>query len=162
MADTSTQDSASNLQWVGWREWVSMPKLSPSLGNIPIKAKIDSGAKTTALHAFFIEPYNADGVPMVKFLLHPYQRDTDTVVECHAPVVDQRKVRDSGGHEELRYVIKTTILVGGLEFDGEVTLTDRDSMVFRMLLGRNVLSNRFLVHSGASFLLGGNKNSPPA
>lgn len=158
MTSSHTEENSSNLQLVGWREWVSMPTLC----NVPVKAKIDSGAKTSALHAFFIEPYKSDGVAMVKFLLHPYQRDTDTVVECHAPIVDKRKVRDSGGHEELRYVVKTTFFVGGLEFEGEVTLTDRDSMVFRMLLGRNALSNRFLVHSGASFLLGGNKNSPPA
>lgn len=148
----------SQLRLVGWREWVFLPNLS----DIPIKAKIDSGAKTSALHAFFIEPYDVDGKRHVKFLLHPYQKDSDTVVECHAPVVDERLVRDSGGHEELRFVIASGFEIGGLQFDGEITLTDRDSMVFRMLLGRNALSQRFLVNSGESFLLGGTSRRPPA
>lgn len=142
---------------IGWREWVHLPQLSP----IPIKAKVDSGAKTSALHAFFIEPYERDGRRHVKFLLHPYQNDNDTVVECHAPVVDERLVRDSGGHEELRFVIASTFVIGGLTFDAEITLTDRDSMVFRMLLGRNALRRQFLVNSSASFQLGGSRSKPP-
>jgi len=149
--------SASEMTLIGWREWVTLPDLAP----VPIKAKIDTGAKTSALHAFFIEPYEKAGVPMVKFLLHPYQNDTDTVLECHAPVSDQRKVRDSGGHEEMRYVIASTFKIGTESFTAEITLTDRDSMVFRMLIGRNALSNRFLVHSKASFLLGGESKQPP-
>ena len=157
MADNKSGLPASaDLILIGWREWVALPGLSP----VPIKAKIDTGAKTSALHAFFIEPYTDHGVQMVKFLLHPIQRNTETVVECHAPVVDQRKVRDSGGHQELRYVVKSEFEVGRLKFNAELTLTDRDSMVFRMLLGRNVLSKNFLVNSSESFLLGGSKKSP--
>ncbi len=154
--NNAAQHGAGDLILIGWREWVSLPGLSST----PIKAKIDTGAKTSALHAFFIEPYEANGVRMVKFLFHPIQRDTDTVVECHTPVVDQRMVRDSGGHQEMRYVVKSGFMFGGLQFDAEITLTDRDSMVFRMLLGRNVLANRFLVQSSASFLLGGTRKSP--
>ena len=154
---TAPDASAGDLIMIGWREWVALPDLS----TLSIKAKIDTGAKTSALHAFFIEPYDNKGVRMVRFLLHPYQRDTETVVECHAPVVDQRRVRDSGGHEEMRYVVKSDFLIGGLNFNAEITLTDRDSMVFRMLLGRNALNQRFLVNSSASFLLGGSKSSPP-
>lgn len=159
MAESDSRASApDDLILIGWREWVSLPGLSP----VPIKAKIDTGAKTSALHAFFIEPYDAGGVRMVKFLLHPYQRDIETVIECHAPVVDQRKVRDSGGHQELRYVVSSKFEIGGLDFEAELTLTDRDSMVFRMLLGRNALSRKFLVQCNASFLLGGNKKAPPS
>jgi hypothetical protein len=143
---------------IGWREWVHLPRLT----SVPIKAKVDTGAKTSALHAFFIEPYTVDGVRHVKFLLHPYQNDNDTVVECHAPIIDERIVRDSGGHAELRFVIASTFVLGSQSFDGEITLTDRDSMVFRMLLGRNVLKRRFLVNSSASFQLGGSRNTPPA
>lgn len=149
--------AASDMLMIGWREWINLPNLSP----VPVKAKIDTGAKTSALHAFFIEPYETNDTRMVKFLLHPYQKDTDTVVECHAPVVDQRKVRDSGGHEEVRYVIASEFKIGGQSFTAEITLTDRDSMAFRMLLGRNALANRFLVHSRASFLLGGKSKTPP-
>lgn len=157
MADNNSGLPApADLILIGWREWVALPDLSP----VPIKAKIDTGAKTSALHAFFIEPYTKNGVRMVKFLLHPLQRNTERVVECHAPVVDQRKVRDSGGHQELRYVVKSAFEVGGLNFEAELTLTDRDSMVFRMLLGRNVLAKNFLVQSSESFLLGGSKKSP--
>lgn len=150
-------DTSVELTTIGWREWVFLP----SLAAIPIKAKIDTGAKTSALHAFFIEPYEAEGVRKVKFLVHPYQRDSETVIECHAPVVDERLVRDSGGHEELRFVIESYFEIGGMKFSGEITLTDRDSMVFRMLLGRNALANKFVVNSSASFLLGGSKALPP-
>lgn len=158
MAETEpVQSSDRDLLLIGWREWIALPDLCP----MPIKAKIDSGAKTSALHAFFIEPYENAGVQMVKFLLHPYQRNTKTVVECHAPVVDRRDVRDSGGHQELRYVIKSTFEFGGMKFADELTLTDRDSMIFRMLLGRNAISNKFLVQCGESFLLGGSRKTPP-
>lgn len=155
-ANEAARSANGDLILIGWREWVALPSLAP----VSIKAKIDTGAKTSALHAFFIEPYAAKGVAMVRFLLHPFQRDTETVVECHAPVTDQRKVRDSGGHEELRYVVNSDFEIGGLKFNAELTLTDRDSMVFRMLLGRNALAHQFLVQSSASFLLGGNKKSP--
>lgn len=151
------QSAVANLPLIGWREWIALPELCP----VPIKAKIDTGAKTSALHAFFIEPYENGDVQMVRFLLHPFQRNTKTVVECNVPVADRRMVRDSGGHQELRYVIRSTFEFGGLRFAEELTLTDRDSMIFRMLLGRNVLSGNFLVQSGESFFLGGSRRKPP-
>lgn len=153
----NVQTPDGNLLLIGWREWVALPDLCP----VPIKAKIDTGAKTSTLHAFFIEPYAEAGVQMVQFLLHPYQRNTKNVVECHTPVVDRRLVRDSGGHQELRYVISSTFVIGGQKFAEQLTLTDRDSMLFRMLLGRNAIANKFTVQCGESFLLGGTRKSPP-
>ncbi|MBY5991010.1 ATP-dependent zinc protease [Ferrimonas balearica] len=134
---------------IGWREWVHLPQLG-----IPhIKAKIDTGAKTCALHAFRVDPFEREGQHWVRFALHPYQDDTDTVVECEAPVVDYRTVTNSGGHQETRYVIATQILAGDRTIDAEITLTNRETMRFRMLLGRNALMGHFLVDCDAAFLL---------
>ncbi|MDX1302058.1 ATP-dependent zinc protease [Photobacterium sp.] len=134
---------------LGWREWVDLPVFG-----IAVKAKVDTGAKTCALHAFRIEPYQKEGESWVLFNIHPYQNDVETAVECHARLVDQRDVTDSGGHTEQRYVILTTISIGAEQVEAEVTLTDRECMRFRMLLGRNVLNNRFLVDPVKSYLLG--------
>ena len=142
----------TQMKALGWREWVQLPDLV----DVPVKAKVDTGAKTSSLHAFFIEPYTRDGKPWVKFLLHPNQNDNDIEVECHAAVSDRREVSDSGGHKEKRYVIESSIVIGKDVFIAELTLTDRDSMSFRMLLGRNLLRGSFLVDSGSSFLMGGN------
>lgn len=133
---------------IGWREWLGFPDL-----DIPrIKAKIDTGARTSALHAFLVEPFTRDGQPWVRFAIHPIQGDVDTVVECTAPIKDQRVVRDSGGHEEMRYVIETRIAIGDEIVPAEVTLTDRDGMTFRVLLGRTALRKRYVVHPGRSYL----------
>ena len=148
--------NAAILKAVGWREWVQLPDLV----DVPIKAKVDTGAKTSSLHAFFIEPYMKDGKPWVKFLLHPNQNDYDIEVECHSAVSDKRDVSDSGGHKENRYVIESTILLGKEVLIAELTLTDRDSMSFRMLLGRNLLRGAYLVDSGSSFLMGGTTKLP--
>lgn len=141
---------------IGWREWVSLP----DLGIPHIKAKVDTGAKTSALHAFYVQPFERDGMPWVRFGVHPMQSSGDQAIECEAPVKDIRRVTDSGGHAEMRPVIETRLFVQGEVRVIELTLTDRETMMFRMLLGRSALKRRFVVDSGKSFLLGGNKSHP--
>ncbi len=139
----------SEVVELGWREWVRLPELGIEL----LKAKIDTGARTSALHAFEVHIEAVGGADEVFFQMHPDQKSLDRVVQCRAPLVDTREVRDSGGHVESRHVIETTLLLGGEEKRIEVTLTDRDSMGFRMLVGRTALGKQFLVNPGKSFLL---------
>jgi hypothetical protein len=143
-------------QLVGWREWVGLP----GLGISSIKAKVDTGARTSALHAYYVTPFERDGKAWVKFGLHPLQQDSLTCIECEAPVKDVRVVTDSGGHAEERVVIDTPLLINGVSINIELTLTDRENMRFRMLLGRSALKQGFWVDSSKSFLLGGNKHQP--
>ena len=138
---------------IGWREWVSFP----DLGLPHIKAKIDTGARTSALHAFDIETYTEKGIEMVWFAIHPAQKRRDIVQECRCELHDQRWVSDSGGHREKRYVIKTNIHMAGQTWPIELTLTNRDTMKFRMLLGRTGMSERFVVDPSSSYLLGKRK-----
>lgn len=142
---------AAEKKWiVGWREWVAIPAL-----NLPaIKAKIDTGARTSALHAFYVEPDEANGASRVRFGIHPVQRRKDIAVHCEADILDQRVVSDSGGHRELRYVIEVEVTLGGNAWPVEVTLTDRDSMQFRMLLGRTAMRGRILVDPARSYRAG--------
>ncbi len=134
---------------VGWREWVSLPEL----GIDKIKAKVDTGARTSALHAFSLQPFKEGNKNKICFEIHPLQRDTNHVVRCVADIVDVRWVSDSGGHREERYVIHTPITIGNLTWPIEITLTERDSMLFRMLLGRSALRRRFRVNPARSFIM---------
>jgi len=138
------------LTTLGWREWVSLP----DLGLPHIKAKVDTGARTSAIHAFALKTYENNGQPRVEFRMHPNQRDTDTVVVCDAAVIDRRVVTDSGGHKEERLVIETTLRIGDHELSIEATLTARDDMLFRMLIGRTAMKGRFVVNPGRSYVVG--------
>ncbi|RBW50540.1 ATP-dependent zinc protease [Marinobacter sp. F3R11] len=147
---TVTATPAENKISLGWREWVALP----DLGINRIKAKVDTGARTSCLHTFRTEPYTQDGERRVRFWVHPVQNDMHQVVECDARVLDERDVSDSGGHKELRLVIETTLVVGGESWPVEMTLTNRDSMRFRMLLGRTAMAGRSMIYPEASYLAG--------
>lgn len=135
---------------LGWREWVSLPEL----GIRRIKAKVDTGARTSALHAFDVRLDEISGTKIVRFNIHPKQRDLDTVIECQAPLLEEREVRDSGGHSEIRYVIESKIAIGNTVHTAEITLTNRDTMGFRMLIGRTAMKGHYLVDPGKSYLMG--------
>jgi hypothetical protein len=134
---------------VGWREWASLPELNIAL----IKAKIDTGARSSALHAFMIDPYRRGGQRWVMFAIHPKQK-SNVSIECHALIKDRRLVSDSGGHKQRRYVIETRLILGPVAINAEVTLTNRDSMLFRMLLGRTAMNSCFMIDPSASYLIG--------
>ncbi len=140
----------TNTPLLGWREWVGLPDLNIA----KIKAKVDTGARSSALHAFMLDPYKKGNEEWIMFALHPEQGNTDLIVECHAPIKDRRIVSDSGGHKQKRYVIETQLILGQSSLTAEITLTNRDSMLFRMLLGRTALNNHYLIAPSKSFLQG--------
>ena len=137
------------LPVIGWREWVALPALMAR----PLQAKIDSGAKTCALHANYVETFTRDDTPWVRFGIR-ISKKSASIAHCEAPLKEQRNVRDSGGHSELRYVIETTLFIGSEGFRTELTLTDRATLQYRMLVGRNALHGHFVVDSSRSFTLG--------
>ncbi|MBD2482853.1 MULTISPECIES: ATP-dependent zinc protease family protein [Planktothrix] len=143
----------TKLLIIGWREWVALP----DLGIGKIKAKIDTGARSSSLHAFDIEIVQtpgelSQGKQRVRFKVHPLQRDTINTVSAEVDLLEYRPVRNSGGQTELRPVILTDIELMGKRWLMELTLTNRDAMGFRMLLGRQALKRRFLIDCRQSFL----------
>lgn len=139
---------------MGWREWVSFPKLEVQ----SVKAKIDTGARTSSLHAYNLKYFSRFGHEYVKFTVKPIQKDDSVAIVTSARLVERRKVKDSGGKVTLRPVIITPIRMGKYIWDIELTLINRDEMGFRMLLGRQAVRNRFLINPGKSFLIGKKKN----
>lgn len=148
--DVIEKQDIKPLITVGWREWLALPHL----GIQRIKAKIDTGARTSALHANKIDYYTENGRAKVRFVIHPIQYNLEQSVDCIADVVDIRWVTDSGGHKEQRFVIETLVRVGAEAWPIEMTLTNREDMRFRMLLGRTAMRKRMIVNPGVSYLLG--------
>lgn len=139
---------------IGWREWVALPEL----GVDAVKVKVDTGARSSALHAFDVRSFERGGVEYVRFTVHPRQRDADTTIEAECQVVARRWVTTSSGHRTRRPVIRTPVELLGQTWPIEVTLTNRDAMGFRMLLGRQAIRRRFLVDVSKSYL--GGKKKP--
>jgi hypothetical protein len=132
---------------IGWREWVRLPDLL----KLPIKAKIDSGARTSSIHCFGMRRFSDQGTPMIEFVIHPLQRRSDPNFVCAMPIKDERLVRSSNGEQEMRIVVETRARLGDTSWPIELTLADRDVMGFRMLLGREAVRRRFLIDPARSF-----------
>jgi ribosomal protein S6--L-glutamate ligase len=141
-----------NKSIIGWREWLALPEL----GIQAIKAKIDTGARTSALHTNKLAPFEKDGLLKVMFSIHPLQRRKDVEVSCVADVVDRRRVTSSDGQSELRYIISTSVCLGEFRWPVELSLTNRNSMRFRMLLGRLAISDHLIVDPAKSYRYGRN------
>ena len=135
---------------IGNQEWCAFPGL-----NIPaIKARVDSGAKTSSIHAFNIQAFVKDDLNWVSFEVHPLQRNDEILIRCECLFIDRRNVKSSSGTSEKRYVINTPISLGDQVWDIELTLTDRDAMGYRMLLGREAMNGRFIIDPSMQCLLG--------
>lgn len=132
----------------GWREWVALPDLDVEW----MKAKVDTGARSSALHAYDVSVVARDGAEHASFEIHPWQRSDLDARRVELPIIDRRTVRSSTGHEEERLVVRTTLRIVGLDVDAELTLTNRDEMGFRMLVGREALRGSVLVDPGRSYL----------
>jgi len=139
---------------IGWREWVAFPDLKVTR----IKAKIDTGAKTSAIHAFRIKEVMKGGAPHVQFFLHPEQKRKKPEIKCVAPVIDIRRIRSSNGETQERYIIESLMKLGGREWPVELSLSKRDDMGFRLLIGRDAITKKVIIHPGKSYLLGRNED----
>lgn len=142
-----TDKGPHTIPMIGWREWVRLP----DLGVDSIKTKVDTGARTSSLHAFDLKEVEKDGEVWVRFIVHPEQRSSHPSIQVELPLLAHRRVRDSGGRSELRPVVETVVELMGRRWPIELTLTGRDAMGFRMLLGRQAIRRRFLVDPGGSF-----------
>lgn len=132
---------------VGWREWVALPQ-----ADVPwVKAKIDTGARSSSIHAFDLEVYEQHGRDRVRFSIHPWQRSDDDLVELDLPVLDVREVRSSNGQVEKRYAVALDVTLAGRTITTVMTLSNRDEMGFRMLIGREALERGFLVDASRSY-----------
>lgn len=149
----------ARLPVIGWREWVALP----DLGIPTIKAKVDSGARTSSLHAFDMQIFERNQCQWVRFTVHPVQRSKDNTVVVEAAILEFRSVRSSSGVAKMRPVIMTTVELLGARWPVELTLASRDAMGFRMLLGREAFRGRFLVDGGTSYYGGRppRKKKPP-
>jgi len=148
--DEGMTKNPKTRETIGWREWLALPDLGVSA----IKAKVDTGARTSSLHAFDIERFRRGDQEMVRFSIHPEQRSSEGSRSVEAPLVDRRHVKPSSGETELRLVVETSIELLGQRWLVELTLTRRDAMGFRMLLGRQALRGRFVVDPARSYLNG--------
>ena len=142
------RSSRDSLPIMGWREIIALPQLNVE----SIKAKIDTGARTSALHAFKIEEFELNNKLMIRFEVHPLQRDNQRIIKAEAELLEYRPIKSSNGHSQNRPVIITTAKLGQQQWQIELTLTNRDVMGFRMLLGRQAIRDRFLINPGKSFL----------
>jgi hypothetical protein len=142
--------SKSKKQLVGWREWVALPEL----GLPAVKAKIDTGARTSAIHAFDLEPFLRGDEEWIRFSVLPLQNTQRYQKRCEAPIVDNRQVTDSGGHQQQRIVVETTLVIGEVNKRIELTLTERSSMMFRLLIGRTALQPDLIIDPEESFVCG--------
>ncbi|HXH80733.1 ATP-dependent zinc protease [Nocardioides sp.] len=142
--------TSTDAATAGWREWVSLPGLEVEW----IKAKLDTGARSSALHAFGVTEFERDGQAWVRFSIQPWQRSTDDSVDVELPVHDKRQVRSSTGHVQERYVVLMELTLMDRTVTAEVTLSSRDRMGFRMLIGREALRQGYLVDARRSYLGG--------
>jgi len=146
----TSSDMSRPTAVLGWREWVRFP----DFGGVRIKAKVDTGAKTSALHASNIEIFEQDGRQMVGFDLHKKPQHADPVHSCSAPLIARRRIRNSGGFDTYRYIILANIKIGTDVWPVEISLTQRDRLKLGMLLGRTALEDRYLVDPAKSYLGG--------
>src|SRR6056297_56733 len=144
MSETDTPPEPIRL---GWEEWLGLP----DLGLPTLRAKVDTGARTSALHAFDIETFGSARAPKVRFAVHPVPGNEELSIPCSAPIVDRREVTSSNGETEMRFVIETELEVGNTSVPVEITLTDRTMMAYRMLLGRQAIQSDWIISPTESF-----------